>query len=673
MRPHAWTLAGCASLFALTSCGSNPDDCSDPSTCTVVDKDGGDLDVGSTPSPDVPPIDRTTARPTDLVGIELAPQNPTLEASLGMRPAVTFRVVGRQRDGMTRDVTTSRRFTIDVASLGSIDESSGAFVGTGLPGVTNVRVALTDGTALTAQTRLTINARYTVSGPNVSMADRERFERATPTGDAAQAPLVDYPLEGAVMPQNVYPPKVMWTPRHPMAAPTDLYRVRFTRGRAIVEGYFRGDTPMFTHSWRPDGAVWQAVARAEFNEPITLTVAVLSSSGLRQSAPRAFRTVDGVIAGSVYYWSPPRSRVLRVDVDTARLVDFLPNPGDRCIGCHAVSRDGRHLAGFLEGSSETLGLYDLTRDLTGNPAPINARVRYTVRRCTSYNPDATRIVSGDCGANPSSEALSLIDGANGMPVRPAAGSPGNGFDPEWSPDGTAIAFTDRMDNLALTPVMAGDRFGTSQVIHTARSIMGGTIDWHPTWTPDSRGIAFQHGDSRRTNTGNASLWFIARAGGTPVRLDRANGGATVRTSFRPVFSPFDSGGYFWLLFTTNRPWGNARAGVVNQKQVWVTAIRNRPMAGMDPSEVPYYLDGQEAATALSPYWAPAPCRMNGAGCATGADCCSGACEPDSNGQTFCRPARTVCRMRGQQCSGDGDCCMGLVCNAARLCDIPPPM
>ena len=56
------------------------------------------------------------------------------------------------------------------------------------------------------------------------------------------------------------------------------------------------------------------------------------------------------------------SSIKRIDVEGARRVDFLPNPGDTCIGCHSVSRDGRQLAGFLEGTGENLALYDLTRD-----------------------------------------------------------------------------------------------------------------------------------------------------------------------------------------------------------------------------------------------------------------------------------------------------------------------
>jgi dipeptidyl aminopeptidase/acylaminoacyl peptidase len=365
-------------------------------------------------------------------------------------------------------------------------------------------------------------------------------------------------------------------------------------------------------------------------------------------------------------------------VESARVTNFLPHPGDTCIGCHSVSRDGQRLAGFLEGTGESLALYDLARDLTADPAPTLARLTYTVRRCTSFNADGTRLVSGDCGANPTAERFSLIDAASGREVPAAAGSPGDGFDPEWSPDGTAIAFTSRVNHLSVTDALGGDRFGATRVIHTATSTPDGAVDWHPTWSPDSRWIAFQHGDSRRSGVAmdgggvRGNLWMVPRAGGVAVALRRAGAGGNGADTWRPIFSPFDSGGYFWLLFTTQRPYGNALAGTRGLKQIWVAAINRRPDGSADPSQVGFYLPGQERVNSLSPYWTPAPCRPTGRACQTGDDCCTGACEPDSAGARVCAPPTAACRPRGQMCERTSDCCAGLACNAARLCDLPPP-
>ncbi len=658
----AAALAGCASEDIPVIESPCDDACVDDVALDAT----APVDRPVTPSFDVP---RSTTSPTDIVSITLEPANPTLDVTPGTPATLTFQVVGRQRDGRTRDVTQYRRFTLDNAALGALNPDTGAFTAAGIGGVARVRVALVDGSTRTAETGLTLRVRSTTL-TGVSDDARAAFDALRPSGSLTEVPAIDYPLSRAVLPQNVYPPLFQWTPHHTARA-DDVYRVRLTRPHATIEAYVRANTPGFNHSWRPTADAWRSIAQSDLTAPITLTVAVMSAGAQRESEARVFSTVDAVIAGSVYYWSPSASRLRRIDVGEARRVDFLPNPGDSCIGCHSVSRDGRHLAGFLEGSGEALALYDLTRDLTASPAPVDARLPAPVRRCTSYNADGTRLVSGDCGANPSSMPFTLLNGRTGAAVT-ATGSPGNGFDPEWSPDGQLIAFTNRSDALAVTAALGSDRFGATTVLHTplmADATM--RVDWHPTWTPDSRWIAFQRGVNRRTAMGRGSLWLVARDGGAPLRLNNANNGAAGEDSFRPQFSPFNSGGYFWLLFTTSRPYGNMPAGVRGQKQIWVTAIRNRPAAGSDPSEVPYYLDGQEPATGLSPYWTPAPCRPNGNACATGGDCCSGACEPDSAGANTCVTPRSMCTSRGGRCGGDSDCCMGLVCTSA-LCDLPPP-
>jgi hypothetical protein len=510
----------------------------------------------------------------------------------------------------------------------------------------------------------------TILGAGVTPGDQARVDGASPVPD--QAPRIDYPLAGAVMPRTVYPPNVMWTPQH-APQPTDIYRVRLDRGMRRVQGYFLNATG-FTDSWQLPSNAWPVVGDADFAESVQLTVAVLSGNVLREGAPLAFRTVDAYLRGSVYYWSLPEQRIKRVDVDTASVVDFLPNPGTPCVGCHALSRDGRMLAAQLDGSGgKSIGYasFDLTQNLTATPAPtvLNTPAAYG-DISLGYNADSTRLIVAGTGQNRDFYPLRIIDSTSGALVRTAATA--TGIDAEWAPDNSAVAYTTQGsggDDLMVVPIVADD-FGAPASVHAGASGTDGTIDWHPTWSPNSQWIAFQNGTDSTAGGGSkhggfapGALWLAPRAGGSVARLDKLDGAAPA-DSYRPFFTPFDSGGYFWLLFTSARTYGNALAGVSGQAQVWIAAISDKPGAG-DPSEVPYYLAGQETtAPIISPQWAPSPCRANGDTCSTDGDCCSGTCMGGS-----CEPP-PQCVGRGGSCGTNADCCSGLTCGG-HICDVPP--
>lgn len=666
-------------LFPLAALGAacSADSLGSGAACeSSADCPAGESCVDGRCTTDTGGTDAGTTSPTDIVALSLMPEDPVIELP-GDPLTLAFTVVAEQRDGATRTLTSGLVFSIDNASLGSMDPSTGVFTSAGVGGTATVHVQQAGGLGPSATTSLTVTYHDEVLGTGVSATDPAVFDGATPSTDASTAPVVDYPLAGAVMPRNVYPPNVMWTPQHPSPGPEDLWHVRLERPHAVLDGYFRGESG-FTNNWLLPTDMWPAMAGSDVGEPIQITVEVASGGVVYRGAAVDFRTVDGVLGGSVYYWSPPTSRLRRIDVQTADLVDFLPNPGDTCIGCHSVSRDGQRLIAVRE-PSETVTAFDITRDLTADPAPNLFAVRYDVRRCQSFNADSTLVVTGDCGANPTSLPFGIIDVSTGAERTSLAGLPGDGYDPEWSPDGATIAYSNRDNDLAVTPVMADGSFGSPSVIHSAASSPGGAVDWHPTWTPDSQWIAYQHGETRRTREETeglsgtrGALWLIAADGSSPVRLDNANFGpfddaGTTDDSYRPTFSPFDSGGYFWLLFTTMHGYGNAWAGVHGQKQVWVTAITRRPDGSSDPSEVPYYLAGQEVATILSPQWVPPPCKPNGSACGTSAECCSMECGPDDS----CVPPSSECRVRGESCGGD-DCCEGLTCTSASLCDYAAP-
>ena len=123
----------------------------------------------------------------------------------------------------------------------------------------------------------------------------------------------------------------------------------------------------------------------------------------------------------------------------------------------------------------------------------------------------------------------------------------------------------------------------------------------PSFTPDSQYIAYAAGTNSRGRNAvgmppvetvyPGALFLVGRAGGTPIApRQRLLGRSSI--CYLPSFSPYDSGGYLWLVFYSVRDYGNAQAGTkgTQRRQMWVTAIdKSKLGTGADPSSMPYWL------------------------------------------------------------------------------------
>ncbi len=158
---------------------------------------------------------------------------------------------------------------------------------------------------------------------------------------------------------------------------------------------------------------------------------------------------------------------------------------------------------------------------------------------------------------------------------------------------------------------------------------------------------------RRTEKSRRCTWSTPMG---PVRLDKACGSGT--DNFQPNFSPFDEGGYFWVVFLSRRDYGNATAGTrgTQRQQLWVAAINKDGTA--DPSQVPYWLPGQDSQHKnIAAFYAPRACREDGDSCTVNSECCGGDCRPDMSGNLVCAPPPPEkCRKLNETCSTSADCC-----------------
>jgi hypothetical protein len=650
----------------------------------VASSDTGPLNIDAY----VPPgVDAPLAT---VVSLRLDPASAELTAVSGSAlPTQSFRAIASLSDGTERAAMIPV-FSFDAPGIATIDEASGLATATGAIGGTgNVRVEAM-GLSATATLRVRLTREVFTPGTDATIA-----ARFTPPAidDAARAASIVYPLDGAVMPQNVYPADVQWL----NGAAGDFYRVRVEKPEASVVAYLSHDGQ---NHWLVDAAGWRAVAQTTPDVPATITVErfVAATSEVITSAPVRVTFARAALTGSVYYWDIAAGRIIRIDDGTVARTNILPAPPQpmrgeaRCIGCHAVSPSGRYMAGRLGGGENIGAIFDLTTDLTADPAPTLWATRPTEPTTarwwfSSWSPDETRLV---VSFEEAAGTMAFLNPHTGdwVSVSSPAPLPTAMTHPAWSPDGRTIAYVDnigtgwggdyRNGDIAVMPVTGPDAVGMPMQIHAGASLPGGACDGYPTWTPDSMNLAFSHGLDGRSETGSAALYMMRADGSSVVRLDNASGGASANDSFQPRFSPFDQGGYFWVSFLSRRDYGNAQVGTRGRgyQQIWVAAIRKDALGtGTDPSAVGYWLPGQATTSRnISAYWAPRPCRPDGESCGVGSECCGGDCRtPAGGGAPVCSPPPPErCRRDGETCSTDADCCpgSGLTCYL-NVCGVSP--
>jgi hypothetical protein len=682
-------VASFLSVFALTALGC---DCAGPvnphgQSCTSSAQcSRGEICLNSRCSA---PIDSGTlpdggvdaafvdAHVPQVVRVDVTPAMATLTSTDGSMPTQAFTATLVFDDG-TMAPARGPAFTLDTRSTGEIDVATGTFTANGfVGGAANVTVMVPVGSMTfmgTASVTVNLVRNPVVTGTPTDAA--ARFMTATSTTDAMREAHLVYPLDGVVMPQNVYPADLQWT----TAATGDLMRITMHKTHVSVTTYLADDG---NHHWLADEASWRALAQTDPDETATIQVDRLDAShgDLVPGTPIHATFARAALTGSVYYWAIARGRIVRIDDGTATRNEFLPNPEQNCVGCHSVSPSGRYMVGRFGGGDNSGSVFDLTRDLTGNPAPTVFPARPTFWFST-WSPDETRVMvtyqDSSYPAPGGGGLLRLMDPMTGAYIDPP-GLPQAATHPAWSPDGHTIAYVTNLPNgtwggdyrtgdIATMPVTGPDTFGASTIIHRGADLAGaypmGGGDAYPSWSPDSMHLAFAHGTGCRSESDQSALYWMAPDGSSVVRLDNASGGAMGNVSYQPRFSPFTQGGYYWLSFLTKRPYGNAQVGTAavpgGRQQIWVAAIHTDPVTG-DPSAVPYWLPGQDVASQnIAAYWAPRACRADGDSCEVGSECCGGTCTPDTMGHLVCSPPPPDhCRQYNETCSTDADCCSGM--------------
>jgi hypothetical protein len=495
-------------------------------------------------------------------------------------------------------------------------------------------------------------------------------------GDPAFAWL--YPYDKTVFPRGLLPPTMQFAGTQPTA----MY-VHITCASLDYKGYFKPSSSNFALAL--PGPAWTAITNAASGPQDPLKVEITKVAGGVVAGPitEYWPVAQGSLRGTIYYetyGSQLAGAVGLMEIQPGAATPKVIKTGCGNV-CHTASADGSTLV-----ASQTL-LSSAAYDLKNNIATIQTATdeRYTYGALT---PDGSLLMSAThyrtwIPGTPSK----LYDTKSGS-VIPALGWDGvikNGGTTAFSPDGKQIAFVhedkDSGHTIAKMDFQSGNN--TFSGLVDLASDPGYMLGW-PAYTPDGKWVVFQKGTPPsggapfETDGGaHADLFFVDIATKTVARLDAVDGYSSSSgtqsylpandpdLSFAPTVLPEAVGGYFWVVFTSHRAYGNtypSMAGVGGTAdmlgQLWVAAIDLSPTAGKDASHPAFYLDGQEqTADNLRGFWVLPPCEPQGGPCTTGDQCCDGFCRPAGDGGPLeCVPPPGGCSNEFEKCNTAADCC-----------------
>jgi len=345
-------------------------------------------------------------------------------------------------------------------------------------------------------------------------------------------------------------------------------------------------------------------------------------------------------------------------------------PGVTCVACHSVSKNGSTVVASFNGSASPWGTFDTATGSSIFVYGTNPNDGPNGSGFQAISPNGSHVLWGQSRATPFLSLSPVNSGSDLAQLNPGAGWP---VQPAWSSDGKQVAFAVRTDGSWLdynsASLWTSDvDLGAPSFANTHQIVAGDAARpcvTFPTYSPDSKWIAFSRSTQARSRGGVSDIWLTSADGSTQIPLDRANGtgllsGSEASSTYEPTFMPVAAGGYFWLVVVGERTYGNTLTDTnpaSRHKQLWVTAIDASPVPGQDPSHPSFWLPGQELGNNnMRGEWSLSPCKMLGETSSAGYDCCGGFCRDDGMGNLTCSDQGGGCAQISEVCKTAADCC-----------------
>lgn len=533
-----------------------------------------------------------------------------------------------------------------------------------------------------------------------------------------------YPYDKTVFPRGLAAPLLQLG-----GVDADATYVRISAGTFSYEAFAAGagltQVTLPVEAWR---GVTLSAAPGEW-----VDVAVSKASGGEITGPVSQRWLiaPGSLKGFVYY-NTYRSLLAGNDGAVMRI-----KPGEDakvlqkgCTVCHTVSARGNVMVAGVQWDKSN-AVVSRSFDLPANGG-IQLRNEQAEGRVYSFGgltPDgALMLTSGVPASGAKMRGMSgelfsrLVDTQNGETVAAPSFDVKVAMTPNFSPDGSRVAFNNHDASSAghVLSVMSFDgsvsppEFGAiSDVVTDSQHVLA----W-PSFVPDATAVLFHAGDSFDTaKFGGGALYGDVQLVDVESKqvnaLDALNGydeqgqlylpaGAAqeAHLNYEPSVLPVPVGGFYWVLFTSRRTYGNtiAPGGSVPRgddiwgipqppdsetpsprKKIWVAAIDIAHQGAIDPSHPAFYLPGQELeAGNMRAFAALEPCKKKGKGCESAAECCDGFCREtsrDADGVPVLSctpPPDNACSNVDEACTKPSDCCSSKSLCINKRCASPGP-
>ena len=554
---------------------------------------GGD-DGGTSDGSVLPPLD-------GLASLSVMPANTTLtvDNQSGSKSQAYTAMAHFSNGQPDSDVTSRVNWKIDNTAIGSI-ATSGVFTTSNQAGGQGIVSAFSGSIAGTAQ--ISVNFNPVISDPTAPQdAQTTLPPSATGTYVAGSSPAIVYPSANTMFPRNIY--KILFN--FTGGTGNDLYRIEFKSATLNLSVYTKAT------SWTPTQEQWGYIANTNAGSKATLTIYATKQASpgtVYRSNPQDLYFSKNSVDGAIYYWSTTVAGVRRATVSDAAPTDFLtPAQTGKCVACHTVSRNGARVGAVIGGSS--LGVYEVKdRSTVINPS-TNIQESWT-----TFNPDNSRIVTANKGV------LTLRNGDSGASLgNLALGTNKFGTMPDWSPDGKLLTFAYSATNKdrgvsgssIATMQFSSDGFANLKVI--VQSSGNSDSKYYPTFSPDSKWIAFVSASGGNSDNNNLATLMIVPADGSaaPIAVGQANtivnnqtltGNAAQVANTMPTWAPTQPGDTMFLAFTSIRAYANVYA-YNKYKQMWVAGIDPAKLPGQDPSYPAFRLPFQgDTENSHRPYW-----------------------------------------------------------------------